>query len=288
MCGPLVPAVPSCILDPLREEFLALIPARVDRHPLGCHRRRIDDRVVFDRLVAGLVSGGGYQRLGDRSCSATTLRRRRDEWIAAGLFDRLRRSGLVAYERLIGLDLSDVSVDGCLTKAPCGGECAGRSPVDRANGGLKRSQLADGTGVPITALPAPANTRDHLLLPATLDVLTGLLEQVGAVPEETRVHLDAGYDYRPCRAALADRGLHSVISQRGKPAPVQVGKRWVVERTNAWLNDYGRLRRCTERRRRCVEAYLALAAAIVTLRALLRAAWYRYRWDGRPRSPRIR
>jgi hypothetical protein len=54
-----VPAVPSCILDPLREEFLALLPARVDRHPLGCHRRRIDDRVVFDKLVTGLVFGCG-------------------------------------------------------------------------------------------------------------------------------------------------------------------------------------------------------------------------------------
>src|SRR4051812_24430971 len=211
MCGPLVPAVPSCILDPLREEFLALIPARVDRHPLGCHRRRIADHIVFDKIVEALVFGCGYERLADRTCSATTLRRRRDEWIAAGLFEALRGSVLAAYERLIGLDLADVSVDGCLTKAPCGGECAGRSPVDRAKLGLKRSQLADGSGVPLTALPAPANTRDHLLLPATLDVLTGLLEQVGADPHQTTVHLDAGYDYRPCRGrtgrprpALAD------------------------------------------------------------------------------------
>src|SRR4051812_28966744 len=137
MCGPLVPAVPSCILDPLREEFLALIPARLDRHPLGCHRRRIADHIVFDKIVEALVFGCGYERLADRTCSATTLRRRRDEWIAAGLFDRLRRSVLAACERLIGLDLADVSVDGCLTKAPCGGECAGRYPVDRAKLGLK-------------------------------------------------------------------------------------------------------------------------------------------------------
>src|SRR3954462_14100491 len=189
MCGPLVPAVPSCILDPLREEFLALIPARVDRHPLGCHRRRIADHIVFDKIVEALVFGCGYERLADRTCSATTLRRRRDEWIAAGLFDRLRRSVLAAYERLIGLDLADVSVDGCLKKAPCGGECAGRSPVDRAELRLKRSQLADGAGVPLSALPASANTRDHLLLPATLDVVTGLLEQVGADPHERMVHL---------------------------------------------------------------------------------------------------
>ena len=283
-----MPAVPSCILDPLREEFLALLPPRLDRHPLGCHRRRIDDRIVFDKLVTGLVFGCGYERLGDACCSATTLRRRRDEWIAAGVFDALRRSALAAYERLIGLDLADVAVDGCITKAPGGGECAGRSPVDRGKSGLKRSQPADGAGVPITALPAPANARDHVLLPATLDVLTGLLEQVGGAAEQTTVHLDAGYDYRPCHHELADRGLGAQISRRGQPAPVQVGQRWVVERTNAWLNDFGRIRRCTERRRPCIEAYLALAIAIVTVRALLRAAWYRYRWDTRPRSPRIR
>src|SRR5436305_12780966 len=238
MCGPLVPAVPSCILDPLREEFLALIPARVDRHPLGCHRRRIDDRVVFDKLVAGLVFGCGYDRLGDQTCSATTLRRRRDEWIAAGLFDRLRASVLAAYERLIGLDLTDVSVDGCITKAPCGGDCAGRSPVDRAKLGLKRSQLADGGGVPIAALPAPANTRDYLLLPATPDLLTHLLAQVGGTADQTTVHLDASYDYRPCRDALAQRNLQAKISRRGQPAPAQLGKRSVVDRANSLLNHY--------------------------------------------------
>jgi len=61
-----------------------------------------------------------------------------------------------------------------------------------------------------------------------------------------------------------------------------------VERTHSWLNDFGRLRRCTERRRPCVEAYLALATAIVILRALLRAAWPLYRWATRPRTRRIR
>jgi hypothetical protein len=78
--------------------------------------------------------------------------------------------------------------------------------VDRAKQGLKRCQLADGAGVPIAALPAPVNIHDHLLLTATLGVLSALLEQVGALPEQMTVHLDAGYDYRPCRAELAERG----------------------------------------------------------------------------------
>jgi transposase len=279
-----VPAVPSCILDPLCEEFLALLPERLDEHPLGCHRPRIDDAVVFGKLVEALVFGVGYERLGDKSCSATTMRRRRDEWIRLGVWERLKLACLDAYDKAVGLDLVDLAVDGCTTKAPCGGDCAGRSPVDRAKGGMKRSQLTDGAGVPIATVSAPANTVDHALLAQTLDAL----KDFQPLPEHVTVHLDAGYDYRPCREALDERGLLGEIAHRGTPAPIQVGKRWVVERTNSWLNDFGRLRRCTERRRDCVDAHLALAAAIVTIRALLRAAWYLYRWDKRPRSRRIR
>src|SRR4051812_28190422 len=117
--GSLVPAVPSCILDPLREEFLALLTPRVDEHPLGCHRPRIEDVVVFEKLVEALVFGAGYERIADADCSATTLRRRRDEWIRLGVFDRLRLSCLDAYDTMIGLDLADLAVDGCTTKAPC-------------------------------------------------------------------------------------------------------------------------------------------------------------------------
>ena len=279
-----MPAVPSCILDPLREQFLALLPPHVDDHPLGCHRQRIDDGVVFGKLVQALVFGAGYERLADSSCSATTMRRRRDEWIRLGVWDRLRLACLDAYDRLIGLDLPHLAVDGCTTKAPCGGQCAGRSPVDRGKGGLKRSQLTDGSGIPMAAVSAPANTVDHALLEQTLDAV----KDFAPLPAGVTVHLDAGYDYRPCREALGQRGLAGEIAHRGEPAPIQVGRRWVVERTNSWLNDFGRLRRCTERRRACVDAYLNLAAAIVTVRALLRAAWYLYRWNNRSRSPRIR
>jgi transposase len=193
-----VPAVPSCILDPLREQFLALLPPHLDEHPLGCHRRRIADAVVFDKLVEVLVYGAGYERIADGCCAATTLRRRRDEWIRLGVWDRLRLTALDADDQMIGRDLADLAVDGCTTKAPCGGECAGRSPVDRGTGGLKRSPLAEGVGVPLATVSAPANTRDDALLPATLDAL----KDFAPLPADVTMHLDAGYDYRPCREAL--------------------------------------------------------------------------------------
>lgn len=142
-----VPAIPSCIIDPIWEQVCALLPEHHDDHPLGCHRPRIDDRVVFDKLVQVLVFGCAYQRIADRSCSATTLRRRRDEWIKAGVMGKLERAARDGYDRLVVLELGDLSLDGCLTKAPCGGEQAGRSPVDRGKRGTKRSSVVDAVGI---------------------------------------------------------------------------------------------------------------------------------------------
>ena len=79
-------------------------------------------------------------------------------------------------------------MDGGITKAPCGGQVAGPSPVDRRKQGLKRSVAAEAGGIPLVALPAPANHRDDGLLAATLDAI-GV---VGPLPERPMVHLDAG------------------------------------------------------------------------------------------------
>jgi hypothetical protein len=170
-------------------------------------------------------------------------------------------------------------VDGCTTKAPCAGEVAGPSPTDRRKQGLKRSVLTDADGIPLGAVPAPANRRDDGLLAVTLDTLV----VVGVLPAQLVVHLDAGYDYQPCRRALAARGMVGEIATRGVPAPIQASRRWPVERTHAWANQYGKLRWCTERRRLVVEFWLALANAAIVCGRLIRRAWTHYRWDGRPR-----
>lgn len=273
-----MPALPSCLIDPIWDQFAALLPERMVQHPLGCHRSRVPDRVVFDKLVQVLVFGAAYGRIAEEGCSATTIRRRRDEWIELGVMERLRQLVLTAYDRLIGLDLAHLSVDGCLTKAPCGGEVAGRSPVDRGKQGLKRSSLVEGAGIPLGALTAPANCHDSPLLAPTLDTLAVL----GPLPDDPHLHLDRGYDSTKTRDELARRRVTGVIAEKGKPAPVQVGKRWVVERTNAWQNAFKKLLWCTERRQRVVDFYLVFANVVITVRRLLRTAWSRYRWDSRP------
>ena len=68
----------------------------------------------------------------------------------------------------------------------------------------------------------------------------------------------------------------------GVPAPIQASRRWPVERTHAWGNQYGKLRWCTERRRLVVAFWLALSNAAVVCGRLVRCAWTCYRWQARP------
>ena len=43
-----------------------------------------------------------------------------------------------------------------------------------------------------------------------------------------------------------------------------------------------------ERREKVIDAFFDLADGIITIRSLIVRAWKHYRWDTRPRSPRIR
>jgi hypothetical protein len=235
--------------------------------------------VVFEKLVQVLVFGCAYYRIADEGCSATTLRDRRDEWIELGVIDTLREAVLEAFDRLIGLELSEVVVDGCITKAPCGGQKAGRSPVDRGKQGIKRSTAVDGEGIPIGGVTGPANRHDSPLLVPTLE---HAWESVGGLPEGASVHLDRGYDSELTRERLEERGLLAEISQKGKPAPLGATKRWVVERTGSWHNAHKKLVWCTERRGRAVDFWVAFSEVVIIVRRLIRECWTYYRWEGRP------
>ncbi len=273
-----MPALPPYLIEPIWQQFSALLPEHRTDHPLGCHRSRIPERVVFEKLVQVLVFGCAYERIAEEGCSESTLRRRRDEWIELGVMERLREICLDAYDRLIGLELSEVAVDGCITKAPCGGEKAGKSPVDRGKMGLKRSMAVDASGIPLGTVTAPANRHDSPLLVPTLEAAGAL----GLAQEGASVHLDRGYDSEPTRERLRKLGLGWKISGRGKPAPFWATRRWVVERTGAWHNAHKKLVWCTERRGRVVDFWVAFSEVVIIVRRLIREGWRRYRWEGRP------
>ena len=257
------------------------LPVLIDHHPLGCHRPRTSDRKCFFGMLVRLVTGCSWDVAGRiTDTSESSLGRRRDEWLAAGIFEALVEEAISAYDKIIGLELGDLAIDGSQHKAPFGGEATGPSPVDRGKRGWKWSIATDARGIPVAWVPAAANANDCTLFAPTLDALAlrGLLEEVEVV------HLDRGYDYDQVREACTSRQLDSVIPKRRPRGSTKrpkrgviLGQRWPVERTNSWLSNFGQLRRNTDRF--SVHRAAALALAVVLIITVKLVKWAN-RWNG--------
>lgn len=207
-----MPATPGCPLDPLWEPFSVLLPAHpavAPTHPLGCHRRRIADRVVFEHLDAAMVHGSGYERIASPGWSDRTMRRKvllgtPPDW-QTGCIEQVV---LAQDDRTLGRDVTDLAVVGCITKAPGGGEKAGHAPVDRGNQGLKRSTVTDSTGIPLPLVSTGADRHDRPLLGP---MLAGL-PAAGPPTTGSTVHLHRAFDNAPSRTLPDELEFHGAIA----------------------------------------------------------------------------
>ena len=133
--------------------------ARSGRCRLGCHRTPAPgtQRDPSARLSPPASGGSGLLRgdarppghrvqLGGRRAALWQQglghhrAARRDEWIEAGVFDAIAAEAIAAYDKIIGLDLSEVAVDGSLHKSPAGvREPARTRPIGPSSAGSGRS-----------------------------------------------------------------------------------------------------------------------------------------------------
>jgi transposase len=258
-----------------------LVPVPVDTHPLGRHRQRKSDRDCFEVMLVRLVTGCSWEdaeRLCNNKVSDTTVRKRRDEWIAAGVFDAIAAEALAGFDKIIGLDLSDVSLDGSIHKSPGGGQGTGKNPTDRSKLGWKWSIVVDANGIPFGWVGDGANRNDSVLLAPTLDDA----KRRGLLMDVETIWLDRGYDSEATRQRLIEREVTDAViakkRKRGSREPKRnqpMGLRWPVERTNSWLSNFGQLRRNTDRRTIHRLAQFALAVTFILTAKLID---WRNRW----------
>ncbi len=111
------------ISDSLWEKIQPLLPVPLPKpHPLGCHRRRVDERLAMNAIVFVLRTGCQWNALNATGiCSSSRAHRRFLEWVEAGVFERFWREGLLQYDELKGIDWAWLSMDGAMTKAPLAG-----------------------------------------------------------------------------------------------------------------------------------------------------------------------
>ena len=270
------------VFDTVWAAVQALLPVHNETHPLGCHRRRAFDRDCFKVMLVRLATGCSWEdaeRLCGNKVSDTTVRARRDEWEEAGVFDAIAAEAIDAYDKIIGLDLSEVAVDGSLHKSPAGGEGTGKNPTDRAKLGWKWSVLTDANGIPIGWVSDGANRHDSVLLEPTL----AHTAERGLLADIETIWLDRGYDSELTRQRLFQHQINDAViakkRKRGDTSATKkqpMGLRWPVERTNSWLSNFGQLRRNTDRKPVHRLAQFALAVAFLLTAKLID---WRNRWS---------
>lgn len=106
---------------------------------------------------------------------------------------------------------------------------------------MKRSLLVERTGGPVAVVVAGANVNDCKLLAQTIDAI--VVERPAPTPEQPQhLCLDKGYDNPTGHAAVAEHGYVPHIRRIGEEKLDEQGekrypaRRWVVERTLAWLS----------------------------------------------------
>lgn len=223
-------------------------------------RPRNDDRQMLDGIFYVLRTGCQWKALPRTIAAGSSAHDRFQEWLYAGVFDKMWEAGLLTYDQRKRIQWEWQAMDGAMTKAPLGGEATGPNPTDRAKSGTKRCLLTDGRGVPLAVAVDGANRNDMKMTAATLDNLA--VERPAPTPEKSQnLCLDKGFDFDEVRKIVEAHDYIPHIRSRGEEAqakcevPKYRARRWVVERTHSWMN---RFRRILIRWEKKVKNYLAM------------------------------
>jgi putative transposase len=121
-----------------------------------------------------------------------------------------------------------------------GGKKTGKNPTDRGKRGTKKSLLTDGDGGPLGVVIAGANVVEQKLLKATIEAI--VIDRPDPEEGDQNLSLDKAFDNPRSREAAAEAGyvphIRRIGEERKKCDPWKGHKprRWVVERTFAWLS----------------------------------------------------
>ncbi len=156
-------------------------------------------------------------------------------------------------------------------------EGLGRNPTDRGRSGSKLHLHVDGQGIPLGVTVVGANAHDSRLIEAPLKNSC----EMGAWflgGEERHLCLDKGYDYERVHREVYINGFEEHIQSRKEEQEMSEGKaarRWVVERTLAWLKGFRSVRTRYCRRLRNFMGMVYLASTCILWRKLLQQILYR-------------
>ena len=231
--------------DGLWEKMERILPAEKPAGRVG--RPALPNRQVVNGILFVLRSGCQWKGLKKEWYGASSsLHERFQSWNEAGLWKKIYRVMVKYYHKKRHIQWRWQAVDSKMVSAPLGGDFTGPNPTDRAKSGSKRHLWVDQRGAPLSIHITSANAHD---VTAILQLLNRPI--VRRPKTKYKVHhlcADKGYDYADIRQGVHDRHYQVHIKQRGvevtemPPQKRYPARRWVVERTLSWQNDFRSLR----------------------------------------------
>jgi putative transposase len=222
------------------------LPQEAERH--GAGRPRAKPQAIWNGIWYHLWTGCQWKaihRTWFGVCSSV-IHERFQSWQQSGVFDSILRTVAEFYAERQGIGWSWQSVDSKMSPSPLADDACGRNPTDRGKQGSKIHLLVDERGAPLALHVTAANEHDKW---SADDLIVAIVVERPA-PDEGEQHFcaDKGYDYDDVHAAVDEAYYTPHIKHRRRrnepivaacPAPGELAypaRRWVVERTFAWLN----------------------------------------------------
>lgn len=231
-------------------------------------RPRASEREVFEAVLFVLHTGIQWKHLPKTFPPKSTVHDYLKAWsrsdafrqIFAGIISHLIQEGRVSLEECF--------VDATFAAAKGGGGAVG---LTRKGKGTKLQLVVDAKGVPLALSLDAANVGE-----------TAMVQQTLALADESiqpkRLIGDKGYDSDTLDKTLAELGIEMISPHRSNRRPdtaTQDGrplrryrKRWVVERTIAWLGNHRRLLTRHEKHASLFAAFATLGCLMIALRHL--------------------
>jgi len=210
-------------------------------------RPRLPQRSVVNGILYVLRTGCQWKSMPKEWFGASSsLHAYFQTWQQQGVWRRVFQVLLRYYDQVCHIQWRWQALDSKSVAAPLGGQKTGKNPTDRGKLGSKRHILTDARGAPLAVVVSGANAHDLTCALAVLDAVA-----VKRPQRTYRVHhlcADKAYDADDLRQAIHERHYWVHIGRRGvAPAIVpahrrQPARRWVVERTLSWQNDFRALR----------------------------------------------
>jgi transposase len=240
--------------------------------PVAKTKHVIPNNELLNGVLFVLKTGCRWQDIPTSVCAHdySSCWRRLNFWRKRGALKLVWQTVLVLLDHEGQVDLSLGNLDGTLVQSPKYQGTGYDSQHKRY--GTNISLLTEKNGLPLTDMTTKGNRNDIVSAEATMNKL-----RVGAKRRVQELNADKGYDSKAFRRHLRARGISTNIPERKSKHRRKRGRkphmnkanftfRAFIERTNAWLKSYRKLRYRYERKRGMFQAVVDLACLLICLR----------------------